>query len=94
MAELEIGLEEVGLQPVDRIRIQLVLAQGLGGGSGECQVGVWFHIHARYCCNANSCIPPSHIAVAWVCRNACGVFSGDRIPDRSNRRANPRASAW
>jgi len=47
VAELELGLEEVGLQPVDRIRIQLVLAQGLGGGSGECQVGAELALQRR-----------------------------------------------
>ena len=40
-------------------------------------------------CNASSRIPPSHIAVACVCRSACGVLSGVRIPSRSSRRANP-----
>ncbi len=33
-------------------------------------------------------MPPSHIAVAWVCRQACGVTHGARIPARVVARVN------
>lgn len=51
VAEFELGLEEIGLQPGHRLGIEAMFPQGFGGGAGECQLSPRWRARASwYCC--------------------------------------------